>query len=145
MTQNPFLNTKCYTASIFLCYWMSIPLKCWLKCALCDVEETDKNCFSINRIWPRDRLSDKWRISLQLPKEYGQYITWISYSRRLVHEHLLSGFWCGRKYTLPVSDIAVIIECIRYIYLMWSRVMWWCYSSGEFLCILDLCIYLMRT
>ena len=104
-----------------------------------------KNHLCINRIWPRDRLSDQWRISCQLPKKCGHCIC-ISYSRRLVDEHLLSGFWCGRKCTLPVSDIAVMYGCISYIYLMSSRVMpWWCYSLDEFLSVLDLCICPMRT
>ena len=124
---------------------MSIPLKCWLKWASCIFEETYKNRLCINRIWPRYRFSDQWRISLQLPKVCEQQITYISYSRRLVDKHLLSRFWCGRKYTLPVSYRGVMIECISYIYLISSRVMWWSYSLDWFLSILDLCICPMRT
>ena len=42
-----------------LCYWISIPLKCWLKYAACNVDKIyeKKDYFGINRIWPRDRLS----------------------------------------------------------------------------------------
>ena len=31
---------------------ISIPLKCLLKCALCDVEETDKKCIALTEYGP---------------------------------------------------------------------------------------------
>ena len=44
-----------------LCYWMSIPLKFWLKYTPCNVEETYKKnpYFIVNSVWPRYRLSDQ--------------------------------------------------------------------------------------
>ena len=108
---------------------MSIPLNFGLKYTPCNVDETYENIyFAINSVWPRDRLSEQWRIPLQLPKEYAQYV-YISYSWRMVDKHLLSGFWCGRKSRLQVSDIAVVIECISVFNVAWQHVMvlrfWW--------------------
>ena len=114
LSRNVKLGLSWERFELSLCYWMFVPLKCSLKCAPCNEDKIcEKTYFGINSVWPRDRLCGKWRISCQLPKVCGQCI-YISYSRRLVDEHLLSGFRCGRKSTLHVSYIAVI----SYIYLI---------------------------